>query len=96
MNIFSETGQYWSEEIRSDVIGECLQFGGVVHIHIDKDDPNGYVYLKASTAPIAAACVNSLQGRWFSGKMIKAAYMSVSDYSKKFEGTEYLRDKLER
>merc|ERR1712176_1118065 len=78
----TETDPYWSEEIRSDVIGECSQLGGVVHIHIDKEDPN--------------ACVYSLQGRWFSGKMIKASYMQPSDYSKKFEGSEYLRDKLER
>lgn len=92
----TETDPYWSEEIRSDVIGECSQFGGVVHIHVDKGDPNGCVYLKAVNASIASACVNSLQGRWFSGKMIKAAYMTVSDYSKKFEGTEYLRHKLER
>merc|ERR1712176_360605 len=92
----TETDPYWSEEIRSDVIGECSQLGGVVHIHIDKEGPNGCVYLKAVNASIANACVNSLQGRWFSGKMIKASYMQPSDYSKKFEGSEYPRDKLER
>ena len=62
-----ETDPYWSEEIRSDVIGECSQFGGVVHIFVDKEDPNGCVYLKAVNASIASACVNSLQCRWFSG-----------------------------
>ena len=143
---YRETDPYWSEEIRSDVIGECSQLGGVVHIHIDKEDPNGCVYLKAVNSSIANACVNSLQGRWFSGlvsvltllllvhapldkyfqvfdrtsllficcynwelytmacfnrsvtsgKMIQASYMQTSDYSKKFEGTEYLREKLER
>ena len=31
-----------------------------------------------------------------SGKMIKASYMQPSEYSKKFEGSEYLRDKLDR
>jgi len=92
----TETDPYWAEEIRSDVIGECSQLGGVVHIHIDKDDPNGCVYIKAINGSIANACVNSLQGRWFSGKMIKASYMQPSEYSKKFEGSEYLRDKLDR
>lgn len=91
-----ETDPYWAEEIRSDVIGECSQFGGVVHIHIDKGDPNGCVFLKAASTTVAQACVNSLQGRWFSGKMIKAAYMPPSQYHNQFEGTEYMRHVLDR
>ena len=80
---YRETDPYWSEEIRSDVIGECSQLGGVVHIHIDKEDPNGCVYLKAVNSSIANACVNSLQGRWFSGL---SHFVSTCSLEKIFSG----------
>lgn len=92
----NETEPDWADDIRSDVIAECESFGGAVHVSVDKTSPEGNVYVKAPNPGIASACVNSLQGRWFSGKMIKASYLSVSDYSRKFSGTENLRRKLDR
>jgi len=92
----NETEADWADDIRSDVIAECDSFGGAVHVSVDKSSPDGNVYVKAPNTTVAMACVNSLQGRWFSGKMIKAAYLTVPDYSRKFAGTENLRRKLER
>jgi len=92
----NETEADWADDIRSDVIAECDSFGGAVHVSVDKSSPDGNVFVKAPNAAVASACVNSLQGRWFSGKMIKASYLTVPEYSRKFEGTENLRRKLER
>eukprot|EP00116_Pleurobrachia_bachei_P013646 sb/3473908/ len=63
----SEQDPNWAEEIRSDVLGECTNLGGVLHIYVDPHDPNGCVYVKAVNTAVATSCVNSLQGRWFSG-----------------------------
>jgi len=92
----NETEADWADDIRSDVIAECDTFGGAVHVSVDKSSPDGNVFVKAPNAAVASACVNSLQGRWFSGKMIKASYLTVPEYSRKFAGTENLRRKLER
>ena len=54
-------------ESLSDVIAECASFGGAVHVSVDKNSADGNVYVKAPTTSVAMACVNSLQGRWFSG-----------------------------
>uniref|UniRef100_UPI003590120C RNA-binding protein 39 n=1 Tax=Myxine glutinosa TaxID=7769 RepID=UPI003590120C len=70
----------WDQEIRDDVIEECNKHGGVVHIFVDKNSPQGNVYVKCPTIPIAMAAVSALHGRWFAGKMITAAYVPVSTY----------------
>ena len=49
------------------MIAECASFGGAVHVSVDKNSADGNVYVKAPTTSVAMACVNSLQGRWFSG-----------------------------
>ncbi|XP_071813275.1 RNA-binding protein 39-like isoform X2 [Apostichopus japonicus] len=75
-----ENSPTWDEEIRDDVITECTQHGGVLHIHVDKASPEGRVYIKCPTVEIALAAVNTLHGRWFAGKMITAAFVPLSNY----------------
>ncbi|KAJ8042326.1 RNA-binding protein 39 [Holothuria leucospilota] len=75
-----ETNPTWDEEIRDEVITECSQHGGVLHVHVDKSSPEGRVYIKCPTVEIALAAVNTLHGRWFAGKMITAAFVPLSNY----------------
>lgn len=42
-------------------------FPGILHIYVDKDSPNGNVYVKCPNVTAAYNSVNSLHGRWFSG-----------------------------
>uniref|UniRef100_A0A4W5N602 RNA binding motif protein 39b n=1 Tax=Hucho hucho TaxID=62062 RepID=A0A4W5N602_9TELE len=70
----------WDVEIQDDVIEECNKHGGIVHIYVDKNSPQGNVYIKCPTIPTAMAAVDALHGRWFAGKMITAAYVPFPTY----------------
>ncbi|XP_069035414.1 RNA-binding protein 39a isoform X1 [Lepisosteus oculatus] len=80
----SEDEPGWDVEIQDDVIEECNKHGGVVHIYVDKNSPQGNVYVKCPTIPAAMAAVNALHGRWFAGKMITAAYVPLPTYHNLF------------
>lgn len=70
----------WDTEIKDDVIEECNKHGGVIHIYVDKNSAQGNVYVKCPSIAVAIAAVNVLHGRWFVGKMITAAYVSLPTY----------------
>ncbi|OCT60594.1 MGC81970 protein isoform X1 [Xenopus laevis] len=74
----------WDSEIKEDVMEECNKHGGAIHIYVDKNSPQGNVYVKCSTITSAIAAVNALHGRWFAGKMITAAYVPVPTYHSLF------------
>uniref|UniRef100_A0A3B4BQJ0 RRM domain-containing protein n=1 Tax=Pygocentrus nattereri TaxID=42514 RepID=A0A3B4BQJ0_PYGNA len=80
----SENEPGWDTEIKDDVIEECNKHGGIVHIYVDKNSPQGNVYVKCPTIPAAMAAVSALHGRWFAGKMITAAYVPLPTYHKLF------------
>nr|XP_061802227.1 RNA-binding protein 39-like isoform X3 [Nerophis lumbriciformis] len=80
----SENDPSWAIEIQDDVIEECNKHGGVVHIYVDKNSAQGNVYVKCPSIPAAMASVNALHGRWFAGKMIKAAYVPLPTYHNLF------------
>ncbi|XP_077422590.1 RNA-binding protein 39b isoform X2 [Vanacampus margaritifer] len=86
-NLFNpqaENDPSWAIEIQDDVIEECNKHGGVVHIYVDKSSAQGNVYVKCPSIPAAMASVNALHGRWFAGKMIKAAYVPLPTYHNLF------------
>ncbi|CAJ1051229.1 RNA-binding protein 39-like isoform X1 [Xyrichtys novacula] len=83
-NPHSEESSGWEADIQHDVIEECNKHGGVVHIYVDKNSPEGNVYVKCPSIPSAMAAVNSLHGRYFAGKMITAAYVPLPTYHNLF------------
>jgi RNA-binding protein 39 len=80
---FRETEPNWDQEIGQDVKEECIKFGTVHHIHVEKDSP-GFVYLRFGSIPSAQNAINALNGRWFSGRMIEADFMSEITYKARF------------
>ncbi|XP_018543173.1 RNA-binding protein 39 [Lates calcarifer] len=80
----SEETPGWEVDIQHDVIEECNKHGGVVHIYVDKNSPEGNVYVKCPSIPAAMAAVNALHGRYFAGKMITAAYVPLPTYHNLF------------
>ncbi|XP_041080189.1 RNA-binding protein 39-like isoform X7 [Polyodon spathula] len=80
----SEDDPEWDVEIQDDVIEECNKHGGVVHIYVDKNSPQGNIYVKCPTISAAMAAVSGLHGRWFAGKMITAAYVPLATYHNLF------------
>jgi hypothetical protein len=59
----------WMQEIQDDVIEECSKYGGVVHIRIDQESPEGNIFVKCPSIAVASATVNGLNGRYFSGNL---------------------------
>ncbi|EDO33926.1 predicted protein [Nematostella vectensis] len=86
-NMFDPTKERdagWDLDIRDDVLEECNKFGPIVHIHVDKNSPQGIVYVKCATPDIAISASKSLHGRWFAGKQIIAAPVPLSNYHTMF------------
>jgi RNA-binding protein 39 len=44
----------------------------------------GLVYIKFEAVAAGAAALNSLNGRWFAGKMISAEFYNEAQYNAKF------------
>lgn len=83
--IFREqTKENWEEEIRDDVIQECLKYGGVVHIYVDPEAPEGNIYVKCPTIAIAMAAMQGLNGRFFAGRQIIASFIPIANYHQRF------------
>ncbi|KAH8862761.1 RNA-binding protein 39 [Schistosoma japonicum] len=72
------------EEIRDDVIEECTKAGGCLHIFVDRTSAQGNVYVKCPSIAVATQCVNMLHGRYFSGRLITAAYVPLINYHQLF------------
>jgi len=60
-------GARWEVSLRDDIIGECNQFGGVIHIFVDRESEQGNVYVKCPSVAAAVSSVNTLHGRFYAG-----------------------------
>lgn len=79
-----QTKENWEEEIQDDVIQECLKYGGVVHIYVDPEAPEGNIYVKCPTIAIAMAAMQGLNGRFFAGRQIIASFIPIANYHQRF------------
>jgi RNA-binding protein 39 len=84
----TETQPHWDQEIQDDVIEECNKHGGVLHVYVDVASPEGKVYVKCPSIATAVLAVNALHGRWFAGRVITAAYVSLIAYHRLFPDSQ--------
>ncbi|GFR69148.1 RNA-binding protein 39 [Elysia marginata] len=80
----TETRTNWDQEVRDDVIDECNKHGGVLHLYVDQNSPQGNVYVKCPSISAAVASVNALHGRFYAGRVITAAYVPLPNYHNLF------------
>ena len=90
-----EQGATWPDEVADDVIGECNQHGGILHVFVDRTSKEGYVYVKCPSVLAAHDCVNALHGRFFAGKMITANYVPATSYHDLFPESRNVTKPLE-
>ena len=76
-----EKGDSWDMDIREDVTEECEKFGKVEECHVDTKRTGGFVYVKFAAVDAASKAANSLNGRWFAGRMITTSFIDSSQYS---------------
>lgn len=76
----TETGVDWELEIKEDVMDECAKHGQVEHIHVETQKPGGIVLLKFVAVDAAMKTAQSLNGRFFAGRMINVTYLQEATY----------------
>ena len=67
-NPATETDPDWDKDLAMEIAEECSQYGGVVHVKVDKTSTEGNVYVKSVSISAASLAVQSLHGRYFAGK----------------------------
>ncbi|KAH9065714.1 hypothetical protein EDB87DRAFT_1672381 [Lactarius vividus] len=71
-----ETDADWDKELADDVKGECEgKYGSVERIKVEKES-QGEIYVKFSDVDAARKAVQGLNGRWFGGRQVSAAFIS--------------------
>jgi RNA-binding protein 39 len=77
-------GENWWMEIGEDVRDECSRHGEVLHMHVDVRS-QGFVYVKFDTAAAAASARQTLNMRWFAGRLITCDFTPVEQYDNQFQ-----------
>ena len=77
----TETEPDWDQDIREDMLEECSKHGQVEHVHVEKTKPGGIVLLKFAAVEAAVKAASSLNGRFFAGRMITAAFVDSNTFS---------------
>ncbi|KAJ3297484.1 hypothetical protein HK104_000443 [Borealophlyctis nickersoniae] len=83
------TEENWDKELEEDVQSECSKYGKVVHIAVEKDT-EGHIYMKYNSIPEASAALQGLNGRFFGGKQIEAAYVVEAIYNARHPTATYV------
>ncbi|KAH9486968.1 RNA-binding protein rsd1 [Psilocybe cubensis] len=71
-----ETERDWDKDLAEDVKGECEnKYGSVTAIKVEKET-QGEIYVKFETIESAKKAIQGLNGRWFGGRQVSAAFIS--------------------
>ncbi|OBZ78667.1 RNA-binding protein rsd1 [Grifola frondosa] len=71
-----ETERDWDKELGEDVKSECeTKYGKVLFIKVEKES-QGEIYVKFDSIDAAKQAIEGLNGRWFGGNQISAAFIS--------------------
>ncbi|KAF9568424.1 splicing factor, CC1-like protein [Agrocybe pediades] len=71
-----ETEKDWDKDLADDVKVECEnKYGPVAAIKVEKDT-QGEIYVKFDSVETAKKAIQGLNGRWFGGRQVSAAFIS--------------------
>ncbi|KDQ16749.1 hypothetical protein BOTBODRAFT_106812 [Botryobasidium botryosum FD-172 SS1] len=70
-----ETERDWDKELAEDVKGECEEKYGPVEIVQVVKESAGEIYVKFDSIETAKSAISGLNGRWFGGKLVSAAFI---------------------
>ena len=75
--------------MRDDVLEECSKYGGVVYLHVDKYDAKGLVYVKFQHIGGASGARSAMNGRFFAGRQVSAAFVPEDVFYKHCPNAKY-------
>ncbi|KAF8202915.1 hypothetical protein BJ912DRAFT_1018762 [Pholiota molesta] len=71
-----ETEKDWDKDLAEDVKGECESKYGPVHAIKVEKETQGEIYVKFDSIESAKKAIQGLNGRWFGGRQVSAAFIS--------------------
>jgi ribosome-binding factor A len=70
-NVFDPLKQQMSDSvvanIENAILEKCVQYGGILHIHVSRNSREGTVYVKCHSKEESRDVRESLHGTWFNG-----------------------------
>ncbi|KAJ2864770.1 splicing factor [Coemansia erecta] len=82
-----ESEPNWVQEIENDVKGECLKYGSISKVHVDRGTMRD-VYVKFDGEQAVARAKESMDGRWFGGRQILATMELVEKFEQLFQSPQ--------
>lgn len=86
-NLFNPSMEHapdWDITIRDDTRGQCERFGQVLHCVVDKQSPDGRVYLMFDHFKTCSEAAGAMVKLMFNKRQIYATYVSIGEYVNRF------------
>lgn len=83
-----ETEEDWDLDVRDEFIEEGSKFGPLVHVFVDKENLEGFVYAKYRDVASAIIAQKQLHGRLFGGLRLSVEHLPLIDYHTLFPEAE--------
>jgi HIV Tat-specific factor 1 len=76
------SSETFSDELESDVAGECQKCGEIEKLTFFSSNPRGIAVVKFTTSYAAQECIRLMNGRYFAGRKLKSYFWDgVANYS---------------
>ena len=77
-----EDEEGWPNDIKEEFIEECGKHGKITSVLVMSNDPGGKIYATFETIDGARACAESLAGRFFDKRQLRAEFVQAEDIPK--------------
>ena len=77
-----EDEEGWPNDIKEEFIEECGKHGKIISVLVMSNDPGGKIYATFETIDGARACGESLAGRFFDKRQLRAEFVQADDIPK--------------
>lgn len=72
-----EEEEGWPDDIKEEFIEECSKHGKILSVLVMSNDPGGKIYATFETVDGARACAESLAGRFFDKRQLRAEFVQA-------------------
>ena len=77
-----EDEEGWPNDIKEEFIEECGKHGKIISVLVMSNDPGGKIYATFEAIDGARACGESLAGRFFDKRQLRAEFVQAEDIPK--------------
>jgi RNA-binding protein 39 len=84
-NPAEETDAEFHLDIAEDIRDECMKSNiKPTHLFVDREHPQGHVFMRFSDIPSCQKIASTFHGRWFAQRQIIAAFVPEATYNSRF------------